>query len=231
VKNIIIQYFVDFAGSGQHCYEICLDGDTLERLNPAAVKPANWMRLGFAQCRNCPLDTSRELACPLAVCISDIVGYRTDAQSYDPVDVTVVTPERTISKTTTVQAAISSLMGVVMPTSGCPHLAPLRPMARFHLPFASDTETLYRVSSMYLLAQYFRRQEDRQADFSLDGLKTIYDNLHTVNSDFSKRLRAAVQEDASVNAVVLLDLFAKSVSYNLDNSLNDMRYMFSGYLE
>jgi hypothetical protein len=34
----------------------------------------------------------------------------------------------------------------------------VKPMARFHLPLASEEETIYRATTMYLLAQYFLRE-------------------------------------------------------------------------
>jgi len=43
----------------------------------------------------------------------------------------------------------------------------LKPMVRFHLPFASIEETKYRAISMYLLAQYFLYQQGSQPDWDL----------------------------------------------------------------
>ena len=40
-----------------------------------------------------------------------------------------------------------------MATAGCPWTDRLRPMARFHLPFANEAETVYRSVSMYLLSR------------------------------------------------------------------------------
>ncbi len=54
---------------------------------------------------------------------------------------------------TTAQQAMSSVLGLIMATAGCPWTDRLRPMARFHLPFASDAETLYRSISMFLLSR------------------------------------------------------------------------------
>ena len=34
--------------------------------------------------------------------------------------------------------------GLIMATAGCPWTDRLRPMARFHLPFATEAETVYR---------------------------------------------------------------------------------------
>ena len=58
-----------------------------------------------------------------------------------------------------------------MATSGCPHMDFFKPMARFHLPLANAEETVYRATSMYLLAQYFLQREGKEADMELEGLK------------------------------------------------------------
>ena len=64
--------------------------------------------------------------------------------SFDTVGVTVTQAERTVYAETSAQQAMSSVLGLIMATSGCPWTDHLRPMARFHLPFASEAETVYR---------------------------------------------------------------------------------------
>jgi hypothetical protein len=105
-----------------------------------------------------------------------------------------------------------------------------KPMARFHLPLATDEETAYRAVSMYLLAQYFVRQMQGEGDFDLNGLRDIYKNTQLINRSIADRLRAATEADSSVNAVVALDMFAKGVVYFIDESLEDIRYLFAPYL-
>ena len=77
-------------------------------------------------------------------------------------------------------------------------------MARFDLPLASDEETVYRATSMYLLAQFFLKKEGSQTDLELDGLARIYENLQIINVAIAERLRAATTTDSSVNAIVVL---------------------------
>lgn len=57
------------------------------------------------------------------------------------------------------QIGLYSLLGLVMATSGCPHLDFLRPLALHPLPFSSIHETVFRVSSSYLTEQYFREND------------------------------------------------------------------------
>jgi hypothetical protein len=121
-------------------------------------------------------------------------------------------------------------MGLVIATSGCPYTVYLKPMARFHLPLAGEEETIYRAASMYLLAQYFRRGAGMPEDGSLAGLKQIYRDLQVVNTAMAERLRAVAEQDSAVNALVLLDLFAKTVPYSIEDFLADVRYLFEPYL-
>jgi hypothetical protein len=151
--------------------------------------------------------------------------------SHELVEAHIITEERIVMAKTTAQRAFSSLMGLRIVTSGCPHTLYFKPMARFHLPFATEDETVYRAVSMYLLAQYFRIQKHAQPDFQLEGLKKIYRNLQTVNQAVAQRLRTASDSDSIVNALVLLDLFAKSLPNAITDRLQDMSDMFQPYME
>jgi hypothetical protein len=166
----------------------------------------------------------------LADGLADIIAGCSNLLSHETLAVEVITPERVISKETTAQQALGSLMGLIMPTSGCPHLAIFKPMARFHLPFSSAEETIYRVSSMYLLAQYFLGKAGKRIDPEFSELGNISESIHTVNRHFAQRLRAATKGDSSVNALTALDLFIKLLSYSLDDSLEELRYLFQPYL-
>jgi hypothetical protein len=156
-------------------------------------------------------------------CVGRVVSYHT-------IHVDVITNERYISRATSAQKGVSSLMGLIMAVSGCPHMAFLKPMARFHLPFATSEETIFRAVSMYLLAQNYRRKLGHNPDLDLTGLVRIYDNIQTVNASIAERLRAASQTDSAVNALVLLDNHAKFLSDVLDESLEDIGYLFAPFL-
>jgi uncharacterized protein (DUF2236 family) len=138
----------------------------------------------------------------------------------------VTTPERMVTKNTTAQRAVSSLMGLVMATSGCPHMAFLKPMARYHLPFATQEETIFRAVSTYLLEQYFRHKQGLSTDLELENLKEIYAEIRIVNNAIASRLRTVSVQDSAVNAVVQLDMFAQILPYSIEDSLEDLRYLF-----
>ena len=129
------------------------------------------------------------------------------------------------------QQAVSSLMGLVVATSGCPHTAFFKPMARFHLPLANTEETIYRASSMYLLAQYFLKKAGKDPDMELEGLKEIYRDLETLNTYMAERIRAAISKDAAVNAIVILDFFAKDFSFAIEDQLEEIQHLFALYLD
>ena len=189
--------------------------------------PPGWAALGFQQCPHCTLDPAKHAHCPLALSIAGVVQRFDDLCSHAEVHLEVVTDERTFSKATSVQSGMSSLMGLLMAASGCPHMAPFRPMARFHLPFATTEETTYRVISMYVTALYMKGRA--AADDSLEGLNDIYRRAHIVNSSVAERLRAHAQTDSSVNAVVVLDMFATGIPYFMGDSLEDMKGLFFAF--
>jgi hypothetical protein len=117
-------------------------------------------------------------------------------------------------------------MGLVIATCGCPHTAFFKAMGRFHLPLSSNEETLFRATSMYLLAQYFLTMEGRPARLELEGLTKIYRNMQIVNVAIANRLRSTSISDSSINAIVILDNFAKSLPHAIEKSLKDLRHLF-----
>lgn len=231
MEKPLIQYRLRFEDGRERVFDLSLDERTLERTPRHKDSMPPWTALAFHRCPHCPLDADAHPHCPAACAITELVDVGDDLFSYTEVHVEVQTPERRITADTSLQRAMSSLLGMMLATSGCPHTAFFRPMARFHLPFASEEETIYRATSMYLLAQYFQRKQGSKAGFDLSGLADIYHNLHVVNMHMAERLREASDKDAAVNAVVILDMFAKTVPYTIDESLQEIRYMFESYLD
>ncbi len=199
---------------------------TLPAPSPAPPDAPDWTRLAFHQCPNCPLTPERTPHCPLALQLVPLFASLGALRSYDQVEVHVEMAERSVSKSTTVQRAIGSLMGLLAANSGCPHMDVLKPMANFHLPFATEDETIYRSASMYLLTQYFVQQQGGQPDWQLDGLKASYQALHRVNGAMARRLRCVGEEDGAINALVLLDLLAKALPYSIDDALDQIGCVF-----
>ena len=229
MKNVMIQYCFQKKDNSRENFHFELDGLCLELVGNIPDRLPYWTDLDYYQCSNCPFDIVTRPDCPLAVNMVDIVSRFEDLISFDEICVDVTTEERHISQHTTAQVGISSMMGLVIATSGCPHAAFFKPMARFHLPLASKEETIFRATSMYLLAQYFLKQSGQPADLELKELSKIYDNMQVVNLAVVERLRAATRTDSSINAIVILDNYAKSLPFAIEKSLADIRYLFSSY--
>ncbi len=219
-----------FTLGDRSCESLTLEFDPVSMALRRADDPAppEWTRLAFQQCPNCPLDTALISHCPAALSLAPMVTRLSSLLSHDQMALEVITAERIISQHTTAQRAAGSLMGLLLATSGCPRTAFFRPMARFHLPLATEQETIYRAAATYMLAQYFRHQQGLAPDMELTGLRDIYLHIQQINTALANRLRAASDSDSMVNAVILLDLHAKAMPYMIKQSLAELEPLFSG---
>lgn len=225
-----IEYIFTLPDGSREVFLFQLDSATLELQGTRPLFLPTWTELGNHRCANCPLNPATHSHCPLAATLVPVVHRLDGLLSWDQIRIEVVSAERTISQQTSAQRAIGSMLGLINSVSGCPHLAYFRPMARFHLPFATREETVYRATSMYLLAQYFRAHSGQAPDFDLHGLQQIYHNVQTVNADMVARLRHATESDYMVNAVVFLDLYAIAVQQTIVAQLDEIRHWFDHYL-
>lgn len=228
---IKIKYYFGLKNGREETFDIELDEQTLELIQTKSRDLPDWTKLGVHQCSHCPFTPDTHPNCPVAVCLSHIIGRFANVVSHNEIDLKVITNERKVSQRTTAQKGISSLIGLLIVTSGCPHAAYFKPMARFHLPLASEGETFYRATGMYLLAQYFLRRENKNSELGLEGLKGIYRNLHLLNTMIAKRIRMATDTDSSVNAVILLDMISSLVPIIMDEELEKIRHLFASYFQ
>src|SRR6185295_20146028 len=169
--------------------------------------------------------------CPVAVNLSTVVETFKDAVSFEHTTVKVETAERVYEKATALQKGLSSIIGIYMVTSDCPVMDQLRPMVRFHLPFASVDETIYRAVAMYLVAQYFRMRRGKAPDWQLERLADIYREVAKVNEGMKERLRHASTEDANVNALAILSTQGGMVPLYVEDSLAEMEHLFRAFIE
>ncbi len=218
-------YTFQFPNGSEKRFEVVLDARTLELLpGPASPRP-EWTELPFHQCEECPLaDTVSH--CPIAVNLASLVDSFKDELSFENTTVTVQTPERTYAKDTSLQQGLSSIIGIYMVTSGCPVMDNLRPNVRFHLPFATGEETIFRAVSMYLLMQYFRMRRGDEPDWTLDHLAEVYKGVWLVNKGITQRLAHASSKDANVNAVIVLSMFGSNLNEHLEESLREIEPLF-----
>ena len=230
MNNLKFKYVFKWDDGVKNSYQLELDPESITIKHPQPKQVPDWARLDFKQCPNCPLQIEQSPYCPMAYHLIEACTLFSDLHSHKELQLIVNTNERSIIKDTTAQRAISSLLGLIIPASGCPHTAFFRPMARFHLPLSSEDETIFRATGMYLLAQYFLNQDKQNIDLKLNGLSEIYQQLHIVNNHIAERFREAFSNDSTVNAVILLDIFAKTMPYAIDDSLEEIKYLFKPYL-
>ena len=228
MKKIFYNYQFDFPSGEKKEFRVDFDSESLQSKLPDGVDYPDWSQLEYHQCKNCPLTSEDYLYCPLAVNLVPIIYWSKDLTSYNEVDITVTSAERTVSAHTTLQRAISSLLGLLMSSSACPKMKFLRPLARFHLPLATHEETIFRTVSSSFLKNYFNEEKSKEDDDLLIELKEQYQELQNLNRFMADRIRSAIEHDAAVNAIILLDVLSKKVSFSLDSSLQQIKYIFDG---
>lgn len=220
-----ITYLFHLAQGRKERIALHFDPDTFLLRVPSA-EAKDWTRLDFLPCSHCPLNAEQSPHCPLALALSSFVHGFEEFYSYDLAVVEVIASQRTVVAQRPLQDAMASIIGLVGATSGCPHLAFFRPMARFHLPFASEQETLVRAFSLHLLQEYMRKGGSGEVAIGLDGLEAKYRAVAEVNRGMADRIRAAFDRDAVVNAIVILDTFAQAVPFVVHEALRELRPLF-----
>ena len=225
-EKIEFDYTFEIPEKEKMHFHIALDSKTLNYLPPAEIQTAAWAKLENGKCGNCPLNPQQHKYCPIALNLVHILPNFTDIYSFQQTTVTVKTPSRSYVAETTMQRGLGSMLGIYMVSSGCPIMAKLKPMVRYHLPFASIEETVFRAASTYLLGQYFKHKKGEKADWSLDNLALIYEEVQKVNMAMAERLRSVPAKDANINALIVLDIFAKEMPMNIEMSLKPLEYLF-----
>jgi len=233
-KETVINYTYQFTFSNgtQHLFNINLSYPELKQIKPAEqrLKAPDWAKLNFHKCPNCALDEKTNQYCPAAESLIEILEVFKNVTSYEEVDVLVRIPGKEIHTKRSIQSALSSLLGLSLGGSNCPVFKKFAPMARFHLPFATSEETIYRSVSTYLLAQHFISAEGGKPDWELTGFKKFYQEVANVNTALSKRLANISTADANINALINLDCFAVRLSDLFDESIKELRTLFGNFL-
>jgi len=228
---IYFKYHFEFESGKKLDFEINLDPTTLNIIRKRVENLPAWTERSYHQCPNCTLEMTEHKYCPIAVEVMDLVTAFKDQVSYELVNVLVETERRNFSHRVPLQHAVSSLLGIYMTTSGCPIMEKLKPMVRFHLPFASLEETAYRHISMYLTAQFLRAQKGLSTDWKLEHLLSTYAEIHTLNTYFCKRITSEAAKDANLNAVVILSNFTDFIPFNIsDGEIGNLATIFRSYL-
>ncbi len=213
--NNMISYIFQLESGAAHRFDVAFD-------RPAASGDLpDWTLLDTHQCDNCPLARAPGARCPAAADLVPIIDKFSALASIDNVDVRVVREQYEVHKRTDTQTALSALMGLILATSACPILGRMRPLAQTHLPFPTETEIVYRIITMHLLRCHLA---GTPAD--LGTLTGFFADFETLNEAFARRLKRAIQNDASINALVVLHARSMVASFSIDEKLDEIRAWF-----
>ncbi|HMK64721.1 MAG TPA: hypothetical protein VK564_02935 [Thermodesulfobacteriota bacterium] len=198
-------------------FEAFLNPDTLSLALPVSYRVPAW-----AKTFRCSQSPPEDTCCNIYENISHLIEDFKSLDSFIPCTISVHTPERNYSTKADVQRGLSSLLGLYMATSGCPFLNFLKPMARFHLPFASNEETIFRSTGSYLIGQYLKAKKNNQADFEINQLPKMYNRVSKINNEIIAHLRQQYYaHDANANALIMLENFAQIFSEFLPEELEE----------
>lgn len=224
------QYIFDFPDGRKTTFAVSLDSIS-QSVNSCPSSPPGWARLEHHKCEICPLAEGEYHFCPVAVSISTLITEFGATVSYTACRVSCIAPERTITKDTTIQDGLASILGLLMATSGCPVMEPLRPLARFHLPFATVDETIFRFVAAYMIKQYYLHGKNNNGDFDLKNIKEHYSMVKLVNKGMLRRITDISKRDADKNAIVNLNSVAQILELEVDDNFETLSHLFTATKE
>ena len=230
-KIILLTYRFVFSDMTERIIALNINSETLTLVEDTSIEKPEWTKSEFFDCKTVSCGQIENGYCPIALILNRFVKLFSNLPSYEKVTTYVESNRRIYSKETSLQEGFGSLLGIMMPTSGCPTLGKLKPLAKFHLPFASIEETEFRVFSMYLLAQYVRMQKGLEPDWEMKSLKKLYDDIQTINRTVARKIADLEKMDASINSVIVLNNFADSVTFSLEENLLHFEKLFDDWLD
>ena len=221
-----IDYHFLLKGDKKKFFTIEIDKKTMLNTIPLPDEKPFWTELDYEKCECCPLEKDQMPYCPIALNIMGLVESFKDSLSSDNCIIKCVTPERVYYKESTAQDGLFSIFGIINATSRCPIMSFFKPMARFHLPFATVEETKVRVVSFFLLSQYFQQKKRNTLDIRLEELDEHYANVQMVDRGILNRIRGISKNDADQNAFVVLNSLAQIISFEIDEKLQSIEEIF-----
>lgn len=219
----MIKYIFKFEDGSEKTFDIDFDSVTLV---PKFIP--DWMLLDNNKCSNCPLLSSQTKHCPAALEVAPVIDAFQKSFSYERVFVRVETPARNYEKNVDVQNALMAILGLLMSKSTCPHFKNLRVLGTFHLPFATNQESFFRIVSMFVIRHYFD-QDNKQGPIekiNFNEMVKLYENLQILNYDFLQRVRLASKKDANLNAVAGLHSHSTNIATSIEEQLQLLRTQF-----
>ena len=215
-KKVHVQYRIESQESGVREFDFRLDESGL--LENMPDEGPEWTLLDGERCQGC---TSPSRHCQAALAITPVVEAFHSLDSLQCVRTRASINGRVTEVTGPVTQAVSSMMGLCMAASGCVATAPFRAMAIHHRPFATLEETVIRAASFTLLWQWARGRFNQENPFA--ELLEAWANLEEVNQRIGRKLQTYCLNDATVNGLVGLDMFAKGGAIGLESALNALK--------
>jgi len=217
-------------------FSINLDFGSVTYAIPHPDFAPSWTQLEHNKCSICPLSSDTHPLCPLAERLVPFLNRLSSMESTENIQVTIQMHDREIIIKASAQNILGSLLGLFIATSDCPHTLFLRPMAHTHVPLADMDETMYRILSMYRLAQYYRKKQTGIDDPGFLGLVSYYEKLNEINKRINERMRTALKEmdkdkksDGTLNALSILDAIAQYISLSIEEGVDELGPMFDAY--
>ena len=180
-------------------------------------QPAEWTRLEFHKCKNCPLAADVEY-CPAAESLENTLMRFRDRYSYEHVEAIAVDDanRRTVIEGT-LQEVGSVFVQLAVFSSGCPLGKRLRPLLTDIRPFATNNELTRHLIYKILL------QNQGQVDQAREHIAHRVEPLHEIFSNLWKRFDDHPHAgDAVQNSIVRMDAFTLNVSLQLNEILDEL---------
>jgi hypothetical protein len=222
LETLEITYLFNFNKPNQKKYKFSFDLSSMELIMDEKRNLPDWTLLSNNQCEHCPLDATKTKRCPIAANLSMVSEDFKAENAENEITIGVITKERTYLKKGTLLDGLLSIFGLLMATSGCPHMDFLKPMARFHLPFSSSEETLVRSLSMFLLTEFF---EDDLSRFSMvtNYISDNHEKLEKVNHGIAERIKGIAIGSAENSAINALEKFSGRLAMDVVTDFSGIR--------
>jgi hypothetical protein len=228
MTSIAIAYNFQLQDGSEENFQLQLESRTLKIIQPPMHPLPNWTLLSNCRCANCPLEPAAVSHCPAAVCMSGWLERFARLLSCGQSTLKVKTPERLINGLITTQKGVASLMRLLIVVSGCPRASFMKPLARFHMPFGDDAESVWQASAAYLLVQYFRERDGSPSNTDLKEVWGLFRDLQEAHLGFVDRLCC---HDAAMRCgSELPGVFAKGIPMVNEDFFDQIRQLFAPYL-
>lgn len=218
-------YSFVFSNGEKLDFPISIDSKSLYTTT-CPTNPPKWARLEHHKCSFCTLRQSESPFCPIALSLVELIADFGQTRSYTPCTVTCKSPDRIVIKETVVQDGLASILGLLMPISGCPVMNFLKPLSRFHLPFATLEETAFRVTGSCFLRTYFSTTAGAGNTYYLSDIRENYTLVKKVNTCIFNRIKDINELDADKNGLVTLTSLAQLLELEFDAGLESIQHYF-----